>query len=447
MTAIDGVLTLGVVLGGIGAIAALVWARRSVNRVRHAGGAGVPDWIWTVDLTGKILSSNDSCLDVLGYSADELVGRNAAIFMDPTELMRAEAMVRAAGVPEEGLGNLIISATHRDGSSSWFEVCIQPEVDASGAMVGCRGVSRHIGPDAAQVVASRAMRSRIQRIIDNRLLVIAFQPIVDVRTGAVLGVEALSRMTVEPSSRPDIWFAEAAAVGLGTDLELLAIDTALTAAVALPPELSVSLNASPETCLDQRLAAMIGSSSIDPRRLVLEVTEHSQVLDYEPLTAALYRFRQSGIRIAVDDAGAGFASGQHIVKIRPDVVKLDRSIISGIDVEPDQRALAAGFVAFAAHIGAVLTAEGIQTPEEATTVVALGIHCGQGFLYGAATGDARVWRTWNCLPLQSRHRTHPPSATEKRCPEPTFGTAALDALPDPTAGVDAAGVIIAVNQA
>ena len=104
-------------------------------------------------------------------------------------------------------------------------------------------------------------------------------------------------------------------------------------------------------------------------------------------------------------------------------------------------------MAFAGHIGAVLTAEGIQTAEEATAVAALGIHCGQGYLFGAATVDLRVWRSWNCLPLQGRQRSGPPAATETAVLEPSFGAAVLDALPDPTAVVDSAGVIIAVNRA
>ncbi len=452
MTAIDDVLALGVILAGVGAAAALFWSRWTVQRQRNSRDPRTPNWIWHVDLEGTILSTNESCLEIVGYTADELVGQNAAIFMDPSELQRVEAMVKAAGVPEEGLDSLIISATHRDGSSSWLEVRIHADLDASGAMVGCRGVSRHIGPGAAQVVASRASRARIQRIIDNRLLVTAFQPIVDLRTGSVLGVEALSRMLHEPSP-PDVWFAEAAAVGLGTDLELLAVKTSLAAAVALPTGLYVSINASPETCLDQRLAAMIESSSIDPRRLVLEVTEHKQVLDYAPLNAALARFRQSGIRIAIDDAGAGFASGQHMVKIRPDIIKLDRSIISDIDVQPDQRALAAGYVAFASHIGAVLTAEGIETAQEAAAVVALGIQCGQGYLFGQATFEAREWNTWNTPPAKrmlapsGRSVSGEAGRAELFTGETAFGIGILDAIPDPSAVVDATGKIIAVNRA
>ena len=412
---------------------------------------------------------------MIGYRPEELVGRHVDRVMDPRELARAEAMVNAAGIAEDGVSNLIISGAHRDGSSPWFEVTVQPTVDASGELIGFGGVARHIGPEAARVVATRQARSRIDQVIDNGLLMTAFQPIVDVRTWTIVGAEALTRFVEEPGAAPDVWFAEAAAVGLGVALELCALRTALTAAARLPIELYVSLNVSPLTCLEPSLLEILVGSGIDPRRLILEITEHSQVADYQSLTGVLTELRGSGIRIAVDDAGAGFSSGQHILRIRPDVIKLDRTIVTDIDTEPGQRALAAAVLALALHIGAQVIAEGVETPEESTCVRDLGVQCIQGFLFGRPTVEAREWATWGsspvttgpitttliaaapitAAPITTTLITAPPNAAAPIITRSHEGTvrygalegSVLDALPDATAVLDLTGVIVAVNSA
>ncbi len=416
-----------------------------------------------IDLHSIFLWSSSDCYPLLGYRPEELVGNSVSTVMDVRELARAESMVNAVGLPPDGLSNLIVSATHRDGSPQWFEVSVHPTTDARGEIVGFRGVTRYIGPDAAQVLATQRARARIEHIIDNGLLMTAFQPIVDVRTSAIVGAEALSRFIEDPGTAPDLWFAEAGAIGLGTALELRALRTALTAAQALPPHLYISVNVAPMTCLDPALGQLIAESGIDPRRLILEVTEHSPVADYEPLTTVLTELRAGGIRIAVDDAGAGFASGQHILRIRPDVIKLDRGIVTAIDSEPGQRALAAGMVAFAANIGAQVTAEGVETLRESTCIRELGVDCAQGFLYGRPTVERREWATWTApAPAVLLPVGHPVTMAPSAVPDPqpralgakaeparygAFAVSVLDALPDPTAVLDSTGVIVAVNRA
>lgn len=420
-------------------------------------------WSWMIDLHSVFLWSSSDCYPLLGYRPEELIGNSVGKVMDVRELARAESMVNAVGIPAEGLSNLIVSATHRDGSPQWFEVSIQPATDARGEVVGIRGVTRYIGPDAARVLATQRARRRIEHIIHNELLMTAFQPIVDVQSSAIVGVEALSRFIEDPGAAPDLWFAEASAIGLGSELELRALRTALTAAQALPPHLYISVNVAPTTCLEQALGQVIAESGIDPRRLILEVTEHSPVADYEPLTAVLTELRADGIRIAVDDAGAGFASGQHILRIRPDVIKLDRGIVTAIDSEPGQRALAAGMIAFAANIGAQVTAEGVETLRESACVRELGVDCVQGFLYGRPTVERREWATWTApaqappippgQPVAIAPRTVAdldPRVLAAKAEPPRYGAFAvsvLDALPDPTAVLDNTGVIVAVNRA
>ena len=120
----------------------------------------------------------------------------------------------------------------------------------------------------------------------------------------------------------------------------------------------------------------------EPERLVVELTEHALVEDYERLRALLSRLRSLGVRIAVDDAGSGISSLRHIVTIAPEIVKLDRSLISRLDDDGPRRALGEAMVQFATKIGAVLIAEGIERAEERQACVELGIHFGQGYLLG-----------------------------------------------------------------
>jgi EAL domain-containing protein (putative c-di-GMP-specific phosphodiesterase class I) len=117
------------------------------------------------------------------------------------------------------------------------------------------------------------------------------------------------------------------------------------------------------------------------REIVLEITEHAPVESYADLTAALDLLR-SQVRIAVDDAGAGYAGLQHILEIRPDIVKLDIALVRGVDGDPVRRALVAGMVAFAREGGCSLLAEGIETDSELSTLQTLGVALGQGYLLG-----------------------------------------------------------------
>ncbi len=386
---------------------------RQMKRAYSGELRGLPDrrWAWTVNMDSIFTWSSPESYSAIGYRPQELIGRHVDLVMSTRELARAEAMVNATGVPQDGLSNLIISAVHRDGSLPWFEVSVQSSTDETGAIVGFRGVARYIGPETAQVLVTQQTRERIERVIDSGLLMTAFQPIVDARTSSVIGVEGLSRFVEDPGAAPDVWFAEAAAVGLGTALELHAVRTAFAAAKQLPCHLYVSVNLSPAACLDPSLFDVITASGIDPRRLIVEVTEHSRVADYDPLTAALTALRAHGIRIAVDDAGAGFSSGQHILRIKPDVIKLDRGIITAIDTEPGQRALAAGLTAFAEHIGARVTAEGVETLGEARCVRELGIHSVQGYFYGRPTVEVSEWATWTTPASQTTSHTAPPLTT------------------------------------
>jgi EAL domain-containing protein (putative c-di-GMP-specific phosphodiesterase class I)/AmiR/NasT family two-component response regulator len=238
-------------------------------------------------------------------------------------------------------------------------------------------VHRHESRERAGDEHRREATARIQSVLDRRALTIAFQPIADLRSGQVVGVEALSRFDAEPRRGPDGWFAEATEVGLGADLELAAIQLALSKLDVVPEDIFVSVNISPQYLAEGLLDSALAGR--DAHRIVVELTEHAKVDDYGPLLEAVSKLRALGVRAAVDDAGAGFASLQHILRLGPDMIKLDVSLTRDIDADPVLRALASSLVTFAFDVGAEIVAEGIETPSEQEALRALGVGMGQGF--------------------------------------------------------------------
>jgi EAL domain-containing protein (putative c-di-GMP-specific phosphodiesterase class I) len=217
----------------------------------------------------------------------------------------------------------------------------------------------------------------MRKIIERGGPHIVFQPIVELATGNTLGVEALARFGTEPRRTPDQWFADAAAVGLGTELELSAIGAALRHLDDLDPTWTLALNVSPTTIFADEFEEMI--RDVELRRLAFEITEHQPIADYHALSRATGELRARGALISVDDAGAGYASFRHILKLNPDVIKLDISLTRDVDRDPVKRALAASLERFAEDIGAAITAEGIETRAELDALRDLGIYFGQGF--------------------------------------------------------------------
>ena len=222
---------------------------------------------------------------------------------------------------------------------------------------------------------------RIRRTIDNRSLEIHFQPIVDLKTGQPLGTEALSRFTDGPDRSPDLWFAEAASVGLGTELEIAAIELALAQMDRLPANIYMSINASVETILYHEFRESLAAAQTE--RVVLEVTEHTPITDYGAFTTSISGLRSSGLRIAVDDAGAGYAGFGHLLDLKPDIIKLDVTLTRGIDRDPARQALGRALLRFGFELyETIMIAEGIETNEELETLRSLGCPLGQGFVLG-----------------------------------------------------------------
>jgi EAL domain-containing protein (putative c-di-GMP-specific phosphodiesterase class I) len=249
----------------------------------------------------------------------------------------------------------------------------------------------------------------------------------------------LARFTVEPVATPDVWFADAERVGQGRALELLAIRTALGNVAALPANLYVTLNVSPSTLASPQLLATLLDSGVSRERLVVEVTEHTSIPDYAPLQEARARLRHHGIRLAVDDAGSGYASFRHIVALAPDIIKLDRGLIAGIDHDEARRALVAAVVMYALQSGAVLVAEGIETAVELEALESLGVDCAQGYHLGRPTTCPHDWQTWERSTIEPspatrrplrprpdhpdrRQDDHDPAQHAGRCSHPDLGS-------------------------
>lgn len=232
-----------------------------------------------------------------------------------------------------------------------------------------------LSPVAANV---RRGRSHIRSVIEERRVQMYFQPMVSLADGRIVGVEALARFWEDPYRPPDHWFALAEAVGFGLDLEMLAVELALEHLSDLAPDLHLAVNASPATVLSPRLLQAVRAVRW-PERIVVEVTEHTGVADYDALTAAEDRLRDAGAALAVDDTGSGVSSLSHILHLRPDYIKLDRFLVTGIDHDPARRALASSLAAFAAEIDARIVAEGIESRAELEALRGLGVDMGQGF--------------------------------------------------------------------
>jgi EAL domain-containing protein (putative c-di-GMP-specific phosphodiesterase class I)/FixJ family two-component response regulator len=223
------------------------------------------------------------------------------------------------------------------------------------------------------------LQARTRRLIERRALGAMFQPIVELDAGVAVGVEALSRFNEEPLQSAEAWFADAERAGLRAELELAAARSASARADDLPPAGYMSLNVSPQTLAEcGRVLA-----DMRPERFMVEITEHAAIEDYAALRTEIDALRGMGVRVAVDDAGAGFASLRHTLQLAPDFIKLDVSLTKGIDEDRSRRALAAGLIGFARELPAEVIAEGIETSGELEALQELGVRYGQGFFLAA----------------------------------------------------------------
>jgi EAL domain-containing protein (putative c-di-GMP-specific phosphodiesterase class I) len=187
-----------------------------------------------------------------------------------------------------------------------------------------------IEPEVVRPAREAEIQARLHPVVQGGGPPVVLQPVVDLATGLRVGAEALSRFPVECGKAPDVCFAEAHSVGQGDLLECLALQRAAQHLKRVSGY--VAMNVFPATLLTPGCTALLGSLPLE--RIVLELSEHGPVQDYEMLTAALAPLRAHGMRLAIDDVGAGFSSLRHIVSTAPDVIELDRSLVDGVSADP-----------------------------------------------------------------------------------------------------------------
>jgi EAL domain-containing protein (putative c-di-GMP-specific phosphodiesterase class I) len=237
-------------------------------------------------------------------------------------------------------------------------------------------VAEQIDRQSLESEKRRLEWSRIQSVLEADDVDVEFQPVFDLADNTVVSLEALARFRREPTRPPNLWFSEAAEVGLGLELELAAVEAALDRLADFSPQVSLAINVSPATAISTPFFDLVLPFA---DRLVIEITEHAQVDDYDRLAEALAPLRECGARLAIDDVGAGFASLRHILRLEPDIVKLDLTLTHAIARDPAREALASSLVHFAEGIDATIAAEGIESSEDLELLRSLGVTYGQGF--------------------------------------------------------------------
>lgn len=220
--------------------------------------------------------------------------------------------------------------------------------------------------------------AQVRAAIANHELLPVFQPIYSLRDGRLLGVEALTRFTCPPGPSPMGWFMAAERAGLGADLELAALQAALEACTDLPVDVSLSVNASPATMCDPRLRILLAGVT---RPVIVEITEHTPVLDYPALDRAIRALRAMGVKVAVDDAGTGASTVGHTLYVGPEVIKVDISLTQAVSTGTKQ-AMIASLLDAARITGAELVVEGVEDVEDLRAWIELGADAVQGYLVG-----------------------------------------------------------------
>jgi EAL domain-containing protein (putative c-di-GMP-specific phosphodiesterase class I) len=235
-----------------------------------------------------------------------------------------------------------------------------------------------VEPEVRDQERRTEIEGRLDPVVAEGGPLVLLQPIVGLDSGARVGAEALSRFPADWGRTPDVVFAEAHSVGMGHALEVQALERAAEHLDRVGGY--VAMNVSPATVLTPGCTELLRRLPLD--RVVLELTEHDAVEDYDRLSAALAPFRAAGLRLAIDDVGAGFSSLRHIVVTAPDVIKLDRSIAAGVATDRVLSTLVGSLVTFAHGSGATVVAEGVETADDATALRALGVDHGQGWHFG-----------------------------------------------------------------
>jgi PAS domain S-box-containing protein len=348
--------------------------------------------VWEIDRNGIVTYMNGIARDMFGRDPADLVGKSVFVLLPPQELPRAKELFAQSVAERRGWTGLTFEALDSDGVLRWVETNGIAHLDGNGEVDTFIATTRRLDAEALAKMQSERIRGEIQQVLDLRTVMTVFQPIVDLAGGYVVGYEALSRFPREPVRPPNEWFDDAESVGLAVQLDLLCVETALRAAVSLPRDCYISINVMPPALQSGAVDALVQAAPLAADRIVIEITEHISVADYDVLLEPCKELRARGVRFAVDDAGSGYASFRHILRLQPDFIKLDLELIRDIDSDAAKRALAAAVVMFALEANAIVTAEGVETAAELAMVTTLGIDAAQGYLLGRPTDNPEQLR-------------------------------------------------------
>lgn len=371
---------------------------RSQRRIHHdsevlaATAVTTADWLWETDASFRFTYSSPGVQPLLGYPPSEIVGTSIldGLVADVDLPDRAADLERALG-SESGWADQEAAWQHQDGSAVVLRSWAAPIHDEHGRLEGYRG-TRRLAERSVSAGASVSARRRIAAVVSTRAVDTALQPIVSLGSGRMVGVEALSRF--RDGRGPDAWFEDARMAGSTITLDRFTFCTALGRLHQLPPDVYLSVNASPELIMHRDFGDLLAEEPTLLSRLVVEITEHKRIVDYAVVNRALAPLRAQGMRLAVDDAGAGYASMTHILRLRPDIIKLDRSMVSDLRTDRAQRSLVTALVLMAFDIGASVTGEGVETHEQLDTLGLLSVDAAQGYGLGRPSLDPCDWQYW-----------------------------------------------------
>lgn len=377
------------------------------ERDEHIAGleATTHEWLWQATPEMTVTYSSPGSMALVGYSPEQLVGRNMIDLLDPEDAVVMRDALAEAIRNGSGWSDMQLRWRHIDGHAVLLEGSAVPVRDRAGRLLGFRGSRRAVPTESASMKRLAAITHRTRAVLEDHAVRIALQPIVELSSGRLVGVESLARFPDNCS--PATWFAEAHEAGVGIELERAAFEAALAVLPQLPEPVYVSVNASPALVLDPGFRETVERAEPFLDRVVVEITEHAAVTRYDDIRTALVPLRERGVRLAVDDTGAGYASFNHVLRLRPDIIKLDRSLLMDIGHDPARRAVVTAVVLMALELGASVTGEGVETTDELEVLRMLGVDAVQGHLLSRPVADPRPWSGW----VQRRWLTPAPAMT------------------------------------
>jgi len=257
-----------------------------------------------------------------------------------------------------------------------------------------KGISRYVTLPTERGDSDDALtwQRAIERVLSGTGLRLASQPIVDIVRARVVGYELLARFAGPPEAGPDVWFQWAETFGMGAALDQQVVTIALAMRQHLPPHTFLTINIDPLHLNDVGLVDLFTAAG-SLEGVVIELTEHSVIDDYDAIVELLKPFRAAGAKIAIDDAGSGYAGLQWLHALSPDFVKIDRALIDHVDEDEIKTALVEMLGAMADRIDAWVIAEGVERASELDVLMRMGVPLVQGYLL--ARPSFEIWPTFN----------------------------------------------------